>query len=148
MLTSVVPYRDIPWAELGEGVEMKLLKRGLSDGVYTMINRFAPGFVAPPHLHLGEVHAYTIEGLWHYLEYDWVAKAGDYVYEPPGSVHTLAVPADNTEPTVAIFTIAKGMELHDDEGNVFMTQDAEGMDMLYRAALETKGIEYPQQIVP
>jgi hypothetical protein len=29
-----------------------------------------------------------------------------------------------------------------------MTQDAEGMDMLYRAALETKGIEYPQQIVP
>ena len=145
--SSLVVQDDIPWAELGPGVEMKMLRRGMSDRVYTMMNRFAPGFVAPTHLHLGDVHAYTIAGRWHYREYDWVAGAGDYIYEPAGSVHTLVVPEDNTEPTVAIFTIAEGIELYDDDGEVFMTQNGETLDALYRAALECAGVPYPSAVL-
>src|SRR5438105_1579145 len=32
-----------------------------------------------------------------YLEYDWIAEEGSFVYEPPGEVHTLVVPEDCRE---------------------------------------------------
>ena len=35
------------------------------------------------------VHGYVIKGRWHYLEHDWVAETGSYVFEPPGEIHTL-----------------------------------------------------------
>ena len=31
----------------------------------------------------------TISGKWGYLEHDWVATAGDWIYEAPGEAHTL-----------------------------------------------------------
>jgi len=43
------------------------------------------------HYHPHEVFAYTISGKWGYLEHDWIATAGDFVYETPGSGHTLVV---------------------------------------------------------
>jgi 2,4'-dihydroxyacetophenone dioxygenase len=36
-----------------------------------------------------QVFAYTISGKWGYLEHDWTATAGDFIYEPPGEGHTL-----------------------------------------------------------
>jgi hypothetical protein len=113
-----------------------------------MLNRFAPGFRAPKHRHLGEVHGYTLQGRWFYEEYDWVATAGDYIYEPADSVHTLKVPEDNPGPTIVFFTVAQGLELMDDAGNVFMVQDAPGMELLYRVSLEKQGLAYPATVLP
>lgn len=150
-VTRVVPGADVPWVWMGgpeSKVEMKLLKCGREDGVCSFLNRFHPGFLAPRHLHLGEVHAYTLQGSWHYLEYDWVSGAGDYVYEPPQTTHTLKVPDDGIEPTIVFFTVAKGMDLYDGDGNVFMTQDAAGMEAIYRAGVEALGVEFPKSILP
>jgi quercetin dioxygenase-like cupin family protein len=36
------------------------------------------------HYHPHEVFAYTISGKWGYLEHDWTATKGDFVYETPG----------------------------------------------------------------
>ena len=36
-------------------------------------------------------------GRWRYLEHDWVAETGSYVFEPPGEIHTLTVPEDCAE---------------------------------------------------
>ncbi len=36
------------------------------------------------HYHPHEVFAYTISGKWGYLEHEWTATAGDFVYETPG----------------------------------------------------------------
>ena len=148
MSTSLVPHDHLPWAEIGPGVELKMLRRGDADGVYTMLNRFEPGFIAPKHLHLGDVHAYTIQGRWHYQEYDWVAGPGDYVFEPSGSIHTLVINEDNTEPTIALFTIANGIEVYDDNGDLLMLQDGPGMDALYRVGLEAQGLSYPEAVLP
>ena len=41
------------------------------------------------HYHPHEVFAYTISGKWGYLEHDWIATAGDFIYESPGEAHTL-----------------------------------------------------------
>jgi 2,4'-dihydroxyacetophenone dioxygenase len=145
--TQLVLPAEIPWGELWMGIEMKMLKIGASDGIYTLVNRFAPGTVLPTHRHVGSVHAYTIRGAWHYREYDWIARAGDFIYEPPGSVHTLMVPQDATEPTEVIFHIEKALIVLDDAGNEMLSQDGPTIDAMYRHALESRGIRYPEGLV-
>ena len=41
------------------------------------------------HYHPHQVFAFTLSGKWGYLEHDWTATAGDFVYETPGEGHTL-----------------------------------------------------------
>ena len=36
------------------------------------------------HRHAQPVHGWVIKGKWHYLEHDWMATEGSYVFEPPG----------------------------------------------------------------
>ena len=43
------------------------------------------------HIHPSWVTGYVIKGAWRYLEHDWVATEGSFVYEPPGEIHTLVV---------------------------------------------------------
>jgi quercetin dioxygenase-like cupin family protein len=146
--TKVVGTEAIPWATFAPGIEVRMLRVGGESGTYTLMTRFGPGTVLPRHRHMGEVHAYTIQGRWYYREYDWVAEAGSYVYEPPNSVHTLTVPADNAGPTVVLFTIHSGLVLISDDGDLLTIEDAQSMSMLYRAALEAQGIPYPAGVLP
>jgi len=147
LATRLADDASLPWGEVGGGFALKLFRRGQDDGVYSMLNRFEPGFRAPTHRHLGDVHAYTLEGRWRYEEYDWVAGPGDYVFEPAGSTHTLVVPAENAGPTLVFFTVAQGLELYDAEGRVFMVQDGAGMEQLYRDALARQGVPFPAGVL-
>ncbi|MDF0603623.1 2,4'-dihydroxyacetophenone dioxygenase family protein [Psychromarinibacter sp. C21-152] len=56
------------------------------------------------HYHPHEVFAYTISGKWGYLEHDWIATAGDFVYETPGEGHTL-VAYDHPDPMKVHFKV-------------------------------------------
>lgn len=67
------------------------------------------------HYHPHEVFAYTISGNWGYLEHDWIATAGDFVYESPGEGHTL-VAYDHEEPMRAFFIVTGPLIWLDDEG--------------------------------
>jgi 2,4'-dihydroxyacetophenone dioxygenase len=70
------------------------------NGVWVLRVKFAPGVTLPLHFHTGTVHIYTMSGAWYYTEYpDQVQKAGDYLYEPGGSIHQFNTPASNTEDT-------------------------------------------------
>src|SRR5579864_6876274 len=86
---------ETPWVDTGVGVELKVLRVDPIHGTWTIRNRFAPGVVLQTHKHTGTVHGYTLSGAWHYLEYDFVSRAGSYIFEPANSVHTLAVPQAN-----------------------------------------------------
>ncbi len=145
--TSICRTEDIPWAELAPGIEMKILRKGAGSGRYTVQNRFAPGTVLPKHYHHGEVHAFTLAGSWGYLEYDWIATAGDYIHEETGTVHTLAVPEDAGESAVISFVIDKGMDFLDENDEVFHTEDPESIVQLYLDALDTAGIARPGGIL-
>ena len=146
--TQVVGTEGIPWALFAPGIEIRMLRVGGESGTYTLMTRFAPGTVLPRHRHMGEVHAYTIRGRWYYKEYNWIAETGSYVYEPPNSVHTLTVPPENPEPTVILFTIHAGLVLISDDGDLLTIEDAQSMNMLYRAALEAQGLPYPATVMP
>ena len=111
---------DLPWAEWGPGIAVKLLRISEETGTYVLMTRFGAGVMLPRHRHLGSVQAYTVSGRWRYLEYDWVATAGSFIYEPPGSTHTLTVEEDDT---VVLFTIDGGLILLGPNDEFLMYED-------------------------
>ena len=67
------------------------------------------------HYHPHQVFAYTISGKWGYLEHDWVATAGDFVYEAPGEAHTL-VAYESDEPMLVHFNVTGPLIWLDEAG--------------------------------
>lgn len=145
--TSIAREAEIPWGEFADGIEVKLLRIAADGSSYTILSRFGPGTVLPRHRHFGPVHAYTLEGRWHYREYDWFAESGSFVYEPTGSTHTLEVPAGESGPAVVYFTVQGGMVLLDDDDQPWMWEDAQSMQHHYANALEGRGIPYPASVL-
>jgi quercetin dioxygenase-like cupin family protein len=84
--------------------------------------RARPGAELGTHDHFGRVIAYTVSGSWRYAEHNWVASAGDVVYETANSQHTLvAEPGE----TVEMFIYVEG-NLHfvDGDGNIVGIENA------------------------
>ncbi len=134
---------EIPWVDTGTGVELKLVQADIEAGLWIVRNRFAPGVVVQKHKHTGQVYGYTLTGAWMYAEYDYINRAGSFLYEPAGSEHTLTVPDDNTEPTDVWFQIYGSNLNLDADGNVESITDAEGIYAAYMAMCEAQGLPRP-----
>jgi quercetin dioxygenase-like cupin family protein len=81
---------SIPWVALTDDVEYKPLRFDFTSGVWVNLLRIRPGARLSRHRHNGgPVLGYCLEGSWRYLERDWEAVPGTFIYEPPGDVHTL-----------------------------------------------------------
>lgn len=130
---------DLPWVTVDAGIELKVLRIDLPTGLWVIRNRFQPGIQLPTHRHTGEVHAVTLSGAWKYVEYDFVNTAGSFLFEPSGSVHTLMVPAENTEPTDVVFSIHGANLDLSPEGDVTMVVDAPLILEVYLATCEAEG---------
>ncbi|MCB1467843.1 MAG: 2,4'-dihydroxyacetophenone dioxygenase family protein, partial [Rhizobiaceae bacterium] len=59
---------------------------------------------------------YVLKGQWRYLEHDWVATEGGYVYEAPGETHTLVVD-EHVEEMITMFQVNGAMIYVDPDGN-------------------------------
>ena len=68
-----------------------------------------PGAMLGTHYHVGTVRGYTMRGHWRYLEHDWVAKPGTFIYEPAGEAHTLVITKDSPEPALIMFVVEGGL---------------------------------------
>jgi len=91
------------------------------------------------HYHPHEVFAYTISGKWGYLEHDWTATAGDFVYETPGEAHTL-VAYDHAEPMRVFFTVTGPLIWLDDKGEACGYFDVHNYIELCKAHYESVGL--------
>ena len=78
------------------------LKR--SQGYWMNLLKVRKAGVLSRHRHPQPIHGFVLKGCWHYLEHDWVAEEGGYVYEPPGETHTLVVP-DDVEEMITYFQV-------------------------------------------
>ena len=137
---------ELPWVDAGGGVELKVLMVRADESLWVIRNRFAPGVVVQRHRHTGPVYGYTVSGTWKYAEYPEVNRAGSFLFEPAGSVHTLAVPADNTEPTEVWFQMY-GVNLNlDADGNVESVTDGPGVLAAYYALCKAQGLPRPNVV--
>jgi 2,4'-dihydroxyacetophenone dioxygenase len=68
------------------------------------------------HYHPHEVFAYTISGRWGYLEQEWTATAGSFVFETPGEGHTL-VAYESDEPMRCFFVVKGPLIWLDENGD-------------------------------
>ncbi|HVU74900.1 MAG TPA: 2,4'-dihydroxyacetophenone dioxygenase family protein [Mycobacteriales bacterium] len=153
-IADVVPtaiHRDdeaLPFAPIAPGVESKVAHIDISEGLWVVRSRLQPGYRAQTHRHTGPVFGFTLSGAWHYLESaDDVNRAGSYLYEPAGSVHTLHVPDDATEPADVWFAIWGANLNLDAAGNVETVTDAAAMLAAYRWSCKKNGLGDPPVIV-
>lgn len=130
------------------GLHFQLLMADVESAVFTVRIKFPPGIQLPPHHHTGAVRAYTLSGEWGYLEYpDAWSNAGSYLYEPPGSAHTLKVADHNTGPTEVVFVVHGAMLILDADGKVEAVLDAASHIRDWAQALRDENKAVPRIIV-
>ncbi len=129
----------LPWVEQSPGVWFKLLRAAPAEERYTNLLRVAAGGLLARHRHPGPVEAWVLQGSWRYREHDWVARAGDYVYEPIGDVHTLVV--DPAEEMITLFNVAGGVVYLDTDDSVTRIDTAQSKLDLYRAHCAANGLD-------
>jgi len=91
------------------------------------------------HRHPGPVHGYVLKGEWYYLEHDWVARPGMYVYEPPGDIHTLVVP-EHVEEMVSLFHTFGAVIYLDENGKTVDYDDVHTVIEVCRKHYDKVGI--------
>jgi quercetin dioxygenase-like cupin family protein len=130
---------ELPWVDNDEGTKLKVLVAKVSEGLWIIRTKFAPGVRVQTHKHTGQVYAYTLSGSWKYEESDYVNTAGSFLYEPAGSRHTLVVPETNTEVTDVWFQIYGANLSLDSDGNIERVTDAGSVLQAYVAGCEAMG---------
>lgn len=115
--------QSIPWVPLAEGIEFKLLRSDFASGAWVNLIRIQGGGQFGRHRHNGgAVLGYCLEGEWNYLERDWIAKPGTFVYEPPGDIHTLQAGKEGMTTLFVTDGVIQYVDEHDEtyrEDNVF-----------------------------
>jgi quercetin dioxygenase-like cupin family protein len=111
------PDDERVWVPMEPNVWFRPLMLNTLAGYWTSLLRVRASGVVSCHRHPGPVHGYVIKGSWRYLEHDWVATEGSYVFEPPGETHTLVVDEDVDE-MITWFMVNGAMLYFDQAGNL------------------------------
>ncbi len=96
------------------------------------------------HRHTGPVWGYTTSGAWKYKEYEYVNRAGSFLYEPAGSIHTLQCVEDATH--VWFHMYGANINL-DENGEVASVVDGSIALQGYIAQCEAQGFGRPAVLV-
>jgi quercetin dioxygenase-like cupin family protein len=135
---------DLPFVDIGDGNQLKVLQVKEREGLWIVENIFMAGYEVQRHKHTGPVWGYTTSGAWKYKEYDYVNRAGSFLYEPAGSVHTLQCIEDNTRVWFHMYGVNLNL---DADGNVEWVADGAGALAFYYAACEQQGLPRPNVLV-
>ena len=92
VVSKAIPDDERLWVPQAENVWFRPLCLNRSQGYWMNLLRVRKSGVLSRHRHPNPVHGFVLKGRWRYLEHDWVAEEGSYVFEPPGETHTLVVP--------------------------------------------------------
>jgi 2,4'-dihydroxyacetophenone dioxygenase len=108
-ITNIDLENEKLWVPYAEGVWFQPCHFNVTTGGFSVVLKGLPGSMIGTHYHVGTVHGYTLRGHWRYLEHDWVAKPGTFIYEPAGEAHTLVITDDSPEPMVTLFVVGGGL---------------------------------------
>lgn len=139
IVANAVPADERVWVPQADNVWFRPLLLNTVSGGWCNLLRVRRSGVLSRHRHPMLVVGYVIKGRWFYREHDWVANEGDFVYEPPGEVHTLEVPADCTE-MITFFNISGAMIYLDEQGRQTGYEDVFTKLEMCRAHYEAVGL--------
>ena len=112
LVLHAMPEDERLWVPQAENVWFRPLMFDTTGGSWVNLLRVRRSGVLSRHRHPAPVHGYVIKGTWRYLEHDWVAREGDYVFEPPGEVHTLVV--DDDAEMITLFHVFGALVYYDE----------------------------------
>jgi 2,4'-dihydroxyacetophenone dioxygenase len=116
VIPDAIPLDDRVWVPVDENVWFRPLLMCASRGYWTNLLKVRKSGVLSRHRHPQPVHGFVLKGEWRYLEHDWVAREGGYVYEAPGETHTLVVD-EHVEEMITLFQVNGAMIYVDPDGN-------------------------------
>ena len=115
IVARAIPDDERVWVPQAPGVWFRPLLLNTLNGSWCNLLRVRRAGILSRHRHPAPVVGYVIRGSWRYLEHEWTANAGDFVFEPPGVTHTLVVPPDVDE-MITFFNISGCMYYVDEAG--------------------------------
>lgn len=110
------------WVPLSPDRWSRPLCLNISQGYWVHLTKVKGGGFLSRHRHPAPVHGFVIKGSWRYLEHDWVAGPGSYLFEPPGEIHTLVVDEDCDE-MITLFHNTGALIYCDEDGVATGTTD-------------------------
>ena len=135
---------ELPFVDIGDGSKLKVIQVDAAQELWIVENVFQAGYVVQRHRHTGPVYAYTTSGAWRYQEYPEINRAGSFLFEPTGSVHTLECLEDGTH--VWFHMYGQNLNL-DADGEVESVLDGPGTLEAYYALAEAEGHPRPAVLV-
>jgi quercetin dioxygenase-like cupin family protein len=143
-----VPEDDRVWVPQAPNVWFRPLMFNTVIGQWCNLLKVTKSGIVSRHRHPGAVFGYVIKGKWHYFEHEWMAEEGSFVYEPPGEIHTLEVPADCDE-MITFFNISGAMIYLDENNELTGWEDVFSKIDMCRAHYEQNGLgaDYLDQLI-
>lgn len=105
------PDDESVWVPIRPGVALRPMMFDITNGGWSNLLRIGAGESLACHYHTQPVHGFTLKGSWRYLEHNWVAREGTYIFEPPGEMHTLLADAKTGMTT---FFVTRGALIYAD----------------------------------
>lgn len=127
------------WVPLAPGRWSRPLCLSVSQGYWMHLTKVRGGGFLSRHKHPSPVHGFVIKGSWRYLEKDWVATPGSYLYEPPGEIHTLVVDPECDE-MITLFHNTGALIYCDEQGRTIGSTDVFDRVDACRRHFETVGL--------
>lgn len=121
---------DRLWVPYADGVWIQPCHFNVTTGGVSLVLKGLPGAALGVHYHVGTVRGYTLRGHWRYLEHDWIAKPGTFIYEPAGEAHTLVIMEDSPEPAVIFFVVEAALIYLDKPASGSFAAYEDGFSML------------------
>jgi 2,4'-dihydroxyacetophenone dioxygenase len=148
IVVQALPDDERVWVPQADAVWFRPLLLNTVSGGWCNLLRVRRSGVLSRHRHPMLVVGYVIRGRWKYLEHDWTAEEGSFVFEPPGEVHTLTVPADCAE-MITFFNIAGAMIYVDADGRQTGYEDVFTKIAMCRAHYRSVGLgdAYVEQFI-
>ena len=145
IVAQAIPTDERIWVPQAKDVWFRPLMLNTVGGGWANLLRVRKSGILSRHRHPAPVHGYVIKGSWRYLEHDWIATEGSYVFEPPGEIHTLTVDS-GVEEMITFFNISGAMIYLDEQDRQIGYEDVHTKIEMCRAHYRNVGL--PDSYLP
>ena len=148
LVLPAMPEDERVWVPQANNVWFRPLMFNTVEGAWSNLLRIRRSGVLNRHRHPAPVYGYVLKVSWRYLEHDWVAREGTFVYEPPGEIHTLVV-EDGVDEMITLFQVQGALIYVDDAGAPVGFDDVHSKIALARQHYRDCGLgeDYVEQFI-